>query len=365
LEDNMGIENIISAPLIYEAKRAASQQQPSTLNTVLDILGSKGGQTLVGAAGAGLQAYQQSKDAAAQRAELQANRAQSANQFAANTIQRQSEDDRNLQLDQAKSAAAMSPLGESQMFAQRNAILLPLLQGARNFKVTPGDAAVAAAMGSGPTGGIRLPEGGLDPAMLAAKFGDAATLESIKNRQQAIGQINPNMVAQDLSPMYGQAGANATADITVGNQDLAAKQEMATMKQRDQIMRAIDEDIKGEKRGPAPKGYEYDKKTGELKKKGGGFLSTLGKIASIAAPIAAAPFTGGTSLALIGAGAGAANGLLSGGGLKGALMGAGMGAIPGMTGAGKAASAVAPSLTAGMKAAAKNPALYSAILGMR
>jgi len=60
---------------------------------------------------------------------------------------------------------------------------------------------------------------------------------------------------------------------------------------------------------------------------GGGFWKKLGKIASVAAPIVAAPFTGGASLALIGAGAGAANAALSGGGVKGALMGAGMGAL--------------------------------------
>jgi hypothetical protein len=55
------------------------------------------------------------------------------------------------------------------------------------------------------------------------------------------------------------------------------------------------------------------------------FWKKLGKIASIAAPIAAAPFTGGATLALIGAGAGAAGGALSGGGVKGALLGAGLG----------------------------------------
>lgn len=71
------------------------------------------------------------------------------------------------------------------------------------------------------------------------------------------------------------------------------------------------------------------------------FWKTLGKIAAIAAPIAAAPFTGGASLALIGAGAGAAGGALSGGGVKGALLGAGLGAIPGIGGAGSAAKGAA------------------------
>ena len=61
-----------------------------------------------------------------------------------------------------------------------------------------------------------------------------------------------------------------------------------------------------------------------------GFWKTLGKIGSIAAPIVAAPFTGGVSLALIGAGAGAANRALSGASLRDMLMGAGLGAVPGV-----------------------------------
>jgi hypothetical protein len=63
-----------------------------------------------------------------------------------------------------------------------------------------------------------------------------------------------------------------------------------------------------------------------------GFWKKLGKIAAIAAPIAAAPFTGGASLALIGAGSGALGGLLGGGGWKGALMGGGLGSLAGLGG---------------------------------
>jgi len=62
----------------------------------------------------------------------------------------------------------------------------------------------------------------------------------------------------------------------------------------------------------------------------GDYFKTLGKVASVAAPIVAAPFTGGLSLALIGGGSGALGGLLNGGGWKGALEGAGLGAIPGL-----------------------------------
>jgi len=61
-----------------------------------------------------------------------------------------------------------------------------------------------------------------------------------------------------------------------------------------------------------------------------GFWKTLGKVASIAAPIIAAPFTGGTTLALLGAGAGAANRALSSGSLQDIMLGAGLGSIPGV-----------------------------------
>jgi hypothetical protein len=92
------------------------------------------------------------------------------------------------------------------------------------------------------------------------------------------------------------------------------------------------------------------------------FWKKLAKIASFAAPIVAAPFTGGTSLALIGAGAGAAGGALSGGGWKGALLGGGLGAIPGVgTSAGKAAGAVTPTLAQGLKQAGTNLAKQQAI----
>lgn len=56
-----------------------------------------------------------------------------------------------------------------------------------------------------------------------------------------------------------------------------------------------------------------------------GFWRKLAKIAAIAAPIVAAPFTGGMSLALIGAGSGAANAALSGGGWKRYLADIGLG----------------------------------------
>ncbi len=92
------------------------------------------------------------------------------------------------------------------------------------------------------------------------------------------------------------------------------------------------------------------------------WLKKLGKIASVAAPIIAAPFTGGTSLALIGAGAGALGGLASGGGLKGALLGAGMGAIP-VPGAAGSAKALGLTTSEAIKRGLLNPQALTRIGG--
>lgn len=89
---------------------------------------------------------------------------------------------------------------------------------------------------------------------------------------------------------------------------------------------------------------------------GPGFWSTLGKIGAIAAPIIAAPFTGGLSLAAIGAGSGAAGAALGGGDWKQMLLGAGLGAIPGV---GTMKVAPASNFTTGLsnigQAAIRNP----------
>lgn len=103
---------------------------------------------------------------------------------------------------------------------------------------------------------------------------------------------------------------------------------------------------------------------------------TIGKIASIAAPIVAAPFTGGTSLALIGAGSGAANAALNGGGVKGALLGAGIGGLTaGLMGGAKggdsfirnavgdtATKALGTGATEAVKSAATSPSLWKSFI---
>lgn len=80
---------------------------------------------------------------------------------------------------------------------------------------------------------------------------------------------------------------------------------------------------------------------------------TLAKIGLTAAPILAAPFTGGATLAALGAGAGAASGALDGG-WRGALLSGAMGAIPGAYGATRTAASLGAQEA--IKQAVLNPA---------
>lgn len=86
----------------------------------------------------------------------------------------------------------------------------------------------------------------------------------------------------------------------------------------------------------APQGYHYN--DDGLLEKNVSKWKTVGRIAAIAAPIAATVATGGAAspwlVAAIGAGAGAANGALNGGGWRGALTGAAIGGVGGYAGAG-------------------------------
>jgi hypothetical protein len=314
------MNNAQRAAATSPAVPATTAPKKSALDTAMGILNTPGGAALISAAGAGIGAYGANKAAAA-------GREQSAQQFAAELANRQFESDRTHQQNAAIGAANASPLGAEQTYAQRNAILGAILGNARNFSITPGDPAVAAAMGAGPQGGLRLPTAGLDPAMLERMFGDKATMESIANRQMRVGQIDPRGQALNLGSLYGDAGLQATQDVDAASNFELERQMAEQAKQREIIQRAIDEDIRGNK-GKPPEGYEYDKKTGELKKKGSSIWKKIGKAAIIGGAGVATAMTGGAAAPLIGIAAGMGTGAIDGG-LKGALMGGAMGGLTG------------------------------------
>lgn len=177
-------------------------------------------------------------------------------------------------------------------------------------------------------------------------------------RNQQVADFRNNFISNGMNtPGQGQL-----------NQSLYSPEAMASAKtqfdaknqsNRGDIYGALGMQQPGQPGQPQeiPKGYHMH--DGQLSKDGSGFWHKLAKIGAIAAPIVAAPFTGGASLAMIGAGAGAAEGALSGGGWKGAALGAGLGAIPGLGGAGQGANAARQ---AGMSA---TQAIEKAVLNPR
>lgn len=300
--------------------------------TIDKVLGSKATENTLGIVGALLKGKAEGDAANDQLALARQNQAQNASEFRANLLATLAAQDDARRLNEATNAIAASPLGQNENYLTRNRInraLLPALFNAE--RVTPGDPAVAAVM---PHGGPDL-RGVVTPEMLAA-LSDEASGAAIANRAKMVANIDstvptPDFKALGLDPALGQA----VEQYAQGRNKEETDNRAST---RDLIMRALAEDYAGEQQqhgpnGPAPEGYEYDKKTGQLKKKGG---NIFGKILGIGANIALPFVTGGLSLPAqlaIGAGLGAGTSLLSGGGLQGALTGAAMGAGNGLLGA--------------------------------
>jgi hypothetical protein len=205
--------------------------------------------------------------------------------------------------------------------------------------------------------------------MISRLFGDEATLASLQQRAGQVGQINPSGPVQNFGPMFGAQGLDATAAVQGQNQNQIQSDMDNEARQRQIIMQAIDEDIAGNKQGPPPEGYEYDKKTGQLKKKGSSLLGKIGKglvkVGKYAAPIALAATGVGIPAAIgVSAGLNALDTKLSGGSLGQSLLSGGIGAATSMIPGGGGISGVAgKGLAAAAKSQVKNPALYGAILG--
>jgi len=241
-------------------------------------------------------------------------------------------------LDRAIAGMGAMPLGAEQAWVQRNSMMANAIPQFRGI-------------GQGLQGGpITNPFVG----MSTVPFESGATAAAIAQRRKAIAGVNPDMNFGSMASYgLGEAGTAADADVTA----YAAQAALARNAQR-QAQQDIADAQMAEARGfdaqqatPAP---AAKKKTSIWKK--------IGKAALMAAPIVAAPFTGGASLAAIGALSGAASGVLSGGGLKGAILGGAMGAIP-MPGAGAAARGATETASAAVKRAIMNPAALARVAG--
>lgn len=237
--------------------RLQAQAGQSPLQTALQFMGTPGGAGVIGAVGAGFQA-------AGQRASEQADRTQRAEQVALDALQNEQADQRT----RATSLLSQSPLGEAQEFAGRHALMASLLPLLRNTRSTPGDPAVAAAMGSR-AGGFRLLEGGLPPELIARMHGDSAIAESIGQRDMDRMRVDPSAQATNLDA-FGISDPNLSSSRVQAFHGQQQKNDEAERARRmSLIQRALDRDVTGERQ-------PQKKKSGGI----GGFFKGLARVAS-------------------------------------------------------------------------------------
>jgi len=222
-------------PSTYAAAQQALQQQPSatgdTWSTISQFLNSKAGQAAIGAAGAGISAYGQSKTNTANREQQNT---QFNQQLAQNAQEAQINDARARQL----STLQAQPQGSGLAFAQKQALLSAILPQLRNLSITPGDSAVAAAMPK-INGGLRLPEGGLPQSVLDL-YAPQATSASLGQYDQNLKTLNP----QAAPTPYAAYGLPEPATPSVPNLGTTAPTTgTQAAPTRDALMRAIDGNI--------------------------------------------------------------------------------------------------------------------------
>jgi hypothetical protein len=260
------------------------------------------------------------------------------------------------QMDDRTSAATgfadRSPLGAEQDWTRQNAQLRGLSQAAENFRPSaPTDPNILRSYSPGPNilGAFTTPD-------YRASISPEATERSIAERRKALSFINPDYQFGSSSA-YGLPGST-DSEVELNRLGIAGDRlsrenqlyQLLTAQMQEASQPLYGEQVPGAQGAGAP----------EPERKKGGFWRTLGRIGLAAAPIIAAPFTGGASLALIGAGAGAASAALDGGGLRGALLG---GAIGGATaGLGGGAAGAGAQRVAGESA---QQAIQRAILNPR
>ncbi len=252
-----------------------------------------------------------------------------------------------------------SPLGAEQQLAYQMARARGLSGVAENFQpVMPTSADIA---------GLIRPTTNVLGAFTTPDFRQAispeATARSIAERRKALAGVDPTFQFGSMGD-YGLPNlekevatyAQGVAADRLGRenllQDLLLQQTKAAAAFPQTVAQA-----------QGMQGVPPSQTTQAQKPKKNAWWKKVLNVAATAAPIVAAPFTGGTSLALIGAGAGALKGALSGG-AKGALTGAAMGAATSAIGGGAAGAAAKRGISEGVKESA-SAAIKRAILNPR
>lgn len=280
------------------------------------FLDSPGAAALINAGGAGLQAYGQSQQNAA-------NNQATGTQRAAQLIQDQF-NERNRRNDaRAKGVLDADPLGADQQYAQRNAILSAILPNLRNAGRTHvADAGIDAAIPdrSG-SGGIMnvLPQGGFDPNMIKSMFGNDATMSSIAKRNMELTTLDPRTPTPNLAAMYGEDAKPYMSQIQGWAQQLSTMEGYERQQYEGKLQKYI------------------DKMVDEEGDSGDGFWHKFARVAGIVGAVAATVMTAGGASPLIAAAVGAGSGALgawgNGAGAGGTAAAAGIGAAGPLTSA--------------------------------
>lgn len=376
-QPSTGVSGVSRNPAVAQA---ILPQRRSGMQRVGDFIDSPTGKLATSALGTFLDARDNQSNRDAELADSAADRA-SRERIA---TMGQLGDLQSAEMTDARSRAAgvldANPLGAEHDFAAKEAFLRNAAGMFGNTSISPSDPAVAAAMGK-VSGGFQI-----TPDFIRA-------MQDTHSQDRVNGAIaQRRMDTSRLDPGRGLATQLGDATLDGRVNDFAAQQKAEMDQQaqmrREAITRALDNNPTGEQ-GMSPE-EEFNanfeaiarakQQTGDWEKayqmvtgkpwpkgqhitingnqgtmvKDRGILKTIGKIGAIAAPIVAAPFTGGASLAAIGALSGAASGALNGGGLKGALTGGAMGAFTGGMG-GAANSAAQVGAKAALQRAVLNP----------
>jgi len=248
-----------------------------------------------------------------------------------------------------------SPLGEEQEYVGKQALRRGLMGVMGNFQpLAPASADIA---------GLIRPTSNVLGAFTTPDMQQAAsvgtTARSLAERRKAKAGVDPTF---QFGSMADYGVPNLEKEVATYAQGVAADR----LSRENQLLNLLTTQMQAANALSQPQptqGIPPTQSSAAAQPKKTSWWKKVLNVAATAAPIVAAPFTGGTSLALIGAGSGALKGALSGG-AKGALTGAAMGAATSAIGGGAAGEAAKRGISEGVKESA-SAAIKRAILNPR
>lgn len=186
-----------------------------------------------------------------------------------------------------------------------------------------------------------------------------ATARSIAERRKALAGLDPNF-------QFGNMGDYGVPNLGGEVSDYASQVQGRRAQTEGTLLNYLQQQMDEAQAPLVPQTQASTTGVGQTGEKKTPWWKRALKVAAAAAPIVAAPFTGGTTLALIGAGSGALAGGLDGG-MKGALTGGALGAATAGLGGGAAGSAakrqVGESVRSAVQRSILNPRALAQLAG--